>query len=139
MVLALLVSSTEPPRCCSGEETSNATPYPVPMTDKTKKTDQEWRDQLTPEQYEVTRNAGTERAFTGPYLDEKREGMFHCVCCGAELFSSDTKFDSGTGWPSFTEPEKPQGVTEHVDTGHGMVRTEVRCSNCGAPLGHVFP
>ena len=107
--------------------------------DKTEKTDAEWREQLTPEQYEVTRNAGTERPFTGPYVDEKAEGMYHCVCCGTELFSSDTKFDSGTGWPSFTEPANRENVDLHEDTSHGMVRTEVTCKRCGGHLGHVFP
>ena len=109
------------------------------MTTKIEKSEQEWREQLTPEQYEVTRNAGTERAFTGPYWDEKTEGMYRCVCCGTELFSSDTKFDSGTGWPSFTEPAVAENVRLEEDNSHGMVRTEVLCANCGSHLGHVFP
>ena len=105
---------------------------------KTKKTDAEWRDQLTPEQYEVTRKAGTERAFTGPYVDEKTAGMYHCVCCGTELFSSDTKFDSGTGWPSFTEPANLEQVELRPDNSLFMRRTEVVCKHCDAHLGHVF-
>ena len=108
------------------------------MTTKIEKSDQEWRQQLTPEQYEVTRQAGTERAFTGPHLDEKREGMFRCVGCGTELFSSDTKFESGTGWPSFTDPMVAEAVELKTDTSHGMVRTEVNCAACGGHLGHVF-
>ena len=109
------------------------------MATKVQKSEQEWRDQLTPEQFEVTRKAGTERAFTGPYWDEKTEGTYRCVCCGTELFSSDTKFDSGTGWPSFTEPANAAGVELRPDTSHGMVRTEVVCARCGSHLGHLFP
>jgi peptide-methionine (R)-S-oxide reductase len=113
------------------------TPYPSSMP-KIEKTDQEWRDQLTPEQYDVTRNAGTERAFTGPYVDEKTDGMYACVCCGAELFSSGTKFDSGTGWPSFTEPANLEHVELRPDNSLFMKRTEVVCKACDAHLGHVF-
>ena len=109
-----------------------------PMTDKIVKTDEEWRQQLTPEQYEITRNQGTERAFTGKYHDHKAKGMYKCVGCGNELFSSDTKFDSGTGWPSYWAPSSPQHVTTETDTAYGMVRTEVLCSRCGAHLGHIF-
>jgi peptide-methionine (R)-S-oxide reductase len=105
---------------------------------KVEKSEKEWRDQLTPEQYQVTREAGTERAFTGPYVDEKAEGMYRCVCCGTELFSSDTKFDSGTGWPSFTEPQVAESVELREDRSWGMNRTEVVCRNCGGHLGHVF-
>ena len=105
---------------------------------KIEKSEQEWREQLTPEQYEVTRKAGTERAFTGPYVDEKAEGMYRCVCCGTELFSSDTKFDSGTGWPSFTEPANLEHVELRPDNSLFMRRTEVVCKNCDAHLGHVF-
>ena len=108
------------------------------MATKIEKSEQEWRDQLTPEQYEVTRKAGTERAFTGPHLDEKREGMFRCVGCGTELFSSDTKFDSGTGWPSFTDPANLEHVELRPDNSHFMRRTEVVCKACDAHLGHVF-
>jgi peptide-methionine (R)-S-oxide reductase len=103
------------------------------------KTDDEWREQLTPEQFEVTRRAGTERAFTGEYWDCHDDGVYECVCCGAPLFSSGTKFESGTGWPSFFEALDPGAVAEQVDAGHGMVRTEALCANCGAHLGHVFP
>lgn len=103
-----------------------------------KKTDEEWREQLTPEQYHVTRQAGTERAFTGRYWDEKRPGTYRCVCCDQELFVSGTKFDSGSGWPSFWQPIAGGAVHEERDESHGMVRTEVKCSRCDAHLGHVF-
>jgi peptide-methionine (R)-S-oxide reductase len=112
-------------------------PYPGAMP-KIEKSEKEWRDQLTPEQYEVIREGGTERAFTGPYVDEKAEGMYRCVGCGTELFSSDTKFDSGTGWPSFTEPANLEHVELRPDNSHFMKRTEVVCKNCEAHLGHVF-
>jgi len=107
-------------------------------TTKVQKTEQEWREELTPEQYEVLRNAGTERAFTGPYWDEKADGMYRCAGCGTELFSSDTKFDSGTGWPSFTEPTNLEHVELRSDNSLGMRRTEVVCKHCGGHLGHVF-
>jgi peptide-methionine (R)-S-oxide reductase len=103
------------------------------------KTDDEWRERLTPQQYEVARKAGTERAFTGEYWDCHDDGVYECVCCGEPLFSSDTKFESGTGWPSFFQALDPAAVEEDVDTSHGMVRTEARCGKCGAHLGHVFP
>jgi peptide-methionine (R)-S-oxide reductase len=101
--------------------------------------DSEWRARLTPEQYEVTRRAGTERAFTGEYWDCHEDGTYACVCCGAPLFSSEHKFESGSGWPSFFQPADDAPVDEAVDASHGMVRTEVRCGNCGAHLGHLFP
>ena len=99
----------------------------------------EWRERLTPEQYQVTRQAGTERAFTGEYWDCHEDGTYTCVCCGEPLFSSDTKFESGSGWPSFYTPVNEAAIEELSDGSHGMVRTEVRCDNCGAHLGHVFP
>ena len=99
----------------------------------------EWRERLTPEQYQVTRQAGTERAFTGEYWDCHEDGTYTCVCCGEPLFSSDTKFESGSGWPSFYTPVTEAAIEERSDGSHGMVRTEVRCDNCGAHLGHVFP
>jgi peptide-methionine (R)-S-oxide reductase len=105
---------------------------------KVSKTDEEWREQLTPEQYEVTRNAGTEAPFTGEHWDNHANGMYRCVGCGTELFSSDTKFDSGTGWPSFTEPENLEHVELRPDNSLGMSRTEVVCKHCGSHLGHVF-
>ena len=109
------------------------------MSPKIRKTDEEWRAELTPEQFEVCRNKGTERPFTGKYWNAKSDGTYHCACCGAALFSSDTKFDSGTGWPSFWEPLDRANVRLVRDTSHGMLRTEVLCASCDAHLGHVFP
>ena len=105
---------------------------------RVQKTDEEWRAKLTPEQYEVTRNAGTEAPFSGEHWDNHADGMYRCVACGTELFSSDTKFDSGTGWPSFTEPENLEHVELRPDNSLGMQRTEVICKHCGSHLGHVF-
>ncbi len=97
-----------------------------------------WRQRLTPEQFRIARQGGTERAFTGAYWNHKGSGMYHCVCCDAPLFSSATKFDSGTGWPSFWDGVDAAAISTHVDNSHGMVRTEIRCANCDAHLGHVF-
>jgi len=108
-------------------------------SDKVAKTDEEWRKQLSPEQYYVTRKAGTEPAFTGKYWKTKDAGTYACACCGEPLFRSDTKFESGTGWPSFWEPVKEEAIEEITDRSHGMARTEVRCAKCEAHLGHVFP
>ena len=103
------------------------------------KTDTDWKKVLSPEAYHVTREHGTERAGTSPLNDEKREGMFTCICCGAALFPSDTKFESGTGWPSFFEPVSPEAIATTTDRKFFMTRTEVHCADCQAHLGHVFP
>ena len=108
------------------------------MTEKIVKTDEEWKKLLTPEQYEITRKKGTERAFTGQYWDFHDQGVYLCVCCGNELFNSETKFDSGCGWPSFFAPKDEGKVENAVDRSYGTERTEVTCSRCGAHLGHVF-
>ncbi|MFN2388042.1 MAG: peptide-methionine (R)-S-oxide reductase MsrB [Actinomycetota bacterium] len=107
--------------------------------EKVIKSDEEWRAELTPEQYEVLRLKGTERPFTGRYVYSKEDGVYRCGACGAEVFSSDTKFDSGSGWPSFTEPANAEHVELRDDSSHGMRRTEVLCARCGSHLGHVFP
>lgn len=103
------------------------------------KSDADWREQLTPEQYRITREHGTERPWSSPHNEEKRKGVFTCVCCGEPLFVSDAKFESGTGWPSFTRPAQEGAVSEHEDRSFFMRRTEVRCARCDAHLGHVFP
>jgi peptide-methionine (R)-S-oxide reductase len=108
------------------------------IKEKITKTDEEWRKELSPEQYEVCRGKGTERAFTGKYWDCHEQGIYHCACCGNELFSSETKFDSGTGWPSFYQPIAEDKVETETDSGFLMRRTEVLCSRCNAHLGHVF-
>ena len=107
--------------------------------DKINKSDVEWQKDLTPEQFYVTRKAGTEPAFTGKYYKTKDPGIYTCACCGQQLFSSETKYESGSGWPSFYKPVSENAVEEHSDTSHGMRRVEVRCSKCDAHLGHVFP
>jgi len=109
------------------------------MADKIKKTEAEWKTELTSEQYRVTRQKGTERPFTGTYNDSKAEGTYVCVCCGQALFASTTKFDSGTGWPSFWAPVDEEAVATETDSSHMMIRTEALCSRCDAHLGHVFP
>ena len=100
--------------------------------------EQAWRERLTPEQFQVARQGGTERAFTGIYWNNKAKGAYNCVCCGTELFSSDTKFESGSGWPSFWDGANPGAITTITDRSHGMVRTEIKCASCDAHLGHVF-
>lgn len=109
------------------------------MTEQVRLTEEEWRERLTPEQYHVTREKGTERAFSGAYWDKKDDGVYHCVACDAPLFTSDTKYDSGTGWPSFYEPVSPDAVVFEEDRKLFMRRTEALCGTCGAHLGHVFP
>jgi peptide-methionine (R)-S-oxide reductase len=113
------------------------------MTDtkveKIQKTDEEWKQQLTPEQYYITRQKGTEPAFSGALYRNHDDGIYRCVACNAELFTSDTKFESGSGWPSFYQPVSPNAIEEHEDNSYGMRRVEVTCARCGAHLGHVFP
>jgi peptide-methionine (R)-S-oxide reductase len=108
------------------------------MATEIQKSDAEWREELTPEQYHLLREAGTERAFTGKYWNNHEDGVFRCAACGAELFDSTTKFESGSGWPSFTEPKIAEAVETRRDISHGMIRTEVACRRCGGHLGHVF-
>ncbi|KPQ34532.1 MAG: peptide-methionine (R)-S-oxide reductase [Phormidesmis priestleyi Ana] len=108
------------------------------MVNKVVKTDAEWKAELSPEAYQVTRKAGTERAGTSPLNNNKTEGIYHCICCGSELFNSETKFDSGTGWPSFYAPSQPENILNKKDFSHFMIRTETTCAVCDAHLGHVF-
>ncbi len=109
------------------------------MTDKLELSEEEWRKRLSPEQYAILRQKGTERAFTGKYEQNKQAGIYKCAGCGLPLFLSDTKYNSGSGWPSFTAPASGEAVDEHRDTSHGMIRTEVTCARCAGHLGHVFP
>ena len=112
----------------------------VPVeTKKVVKTDEEWQKQLTPEQYKIARGKGTERAFCGTLLDNKKEGVYSCICCGLPLFASNSKFNSGTGWPSFFQPIAEENIAEETDTAYGMRRTEILCARCDCHLGHVFP
>lgn len=108
------------------------------MTTKVIKSDEDWKNQLSPDQYQIARKAGTEPAFTGKYWNSKDKGTYHCVCCGQPLFSAETKFDSGTGWPSFWKPLDASAIEEETDRKYGMKRTEARCSQCDAHLGHIF-
>lgn len=107
--------------------------------EKLVKTDAQWREQLSDSEYDICRDKGTERAFTGEYWDCKTPGVYHCRCCGEPLFDAETKYDSGSGWPSYTQPLNDEAVEEHRDVSHGMIRTEVTCRRCDAHLGHVFP
>ena len=109
------------------------------VTGKIELSDEQWRQRLTPQQFNVTRQGGTERAFTGEYWDTKTPGVYNCICCGTPLFQSSTKYDSGSGWPSFFQPISPEAVTLEEDRSLGMVRTEVKCAACDAHLGHLFP
>lgn len=118
---------------------TESTPTEHTRAERIEKSDEEWREELTPEQYRIARRQGTERAFTGAYWDTKEPGLYRCVCCHAELFHSDDKFDSGTGWPSFADVVASENVETETDSSHGMVRTEVHCRRCGCHLGHVFP
>jgi len=109
------------------------------MAERIERSTEEWMQSLTPDQYQVARCGGTERAFTGAYWNNKKTGMYHCICCDVPLFSSATKFDSGTGWPSFWDGVSPDAITTKEDRSHGMVRVEINCSRCDAHLGHIFP
>ena len=139
--LAIMMSGCDRPEVARAADRTNAAPQPAQtnvMTTKVVKSDDEWKKQLTPEQYKITRKKGTERAFTGPHWNSKEKGTYKCVCCGQELFSSDHKFDSGTGWPSYWQPVSKGAVSTEEDNSFFSRRTEVLCSRCDAHLGHVF-
>ncbi|EMR04475.1 peptide-methionine (R)-S-oxide reductase MsrB [Cesiribacter andamanensis] len=136
LLLALLFLSSL--GACQQAEKKQAQSHP-PMKLKVEKTDAQWRQELSPEQYKVLREKGTERAFTGKYNDHKEKGIYRCAACNNELFSSETKFDSGTGWPSFYQPIDEDALLKETDRTYGMTRTEVLCNHCGGHLGHVFP
>ncbi len=131
-------SSGEKPQGCQPKQTQSDQKGSKGVSDKVTKSDKEWRQILTPEQYRITRGCGTEPPFTGIYYDFHGKGTYRCVACGNELFGSDTKFESGSGWPSFWAPISEKGITRITDRSHGMERVEVQCSRCGAHLGHVF-
>jgi peptide-methionine (R)-S-oxide reductase len=128
---------SEPP-APQKKEPKKMTTEPTDKDAKVHKTDAEWKKELTPEQFRVTRQKGTESPFTGKYWNTKTDGVYRCICCGAPLFESDTKFDAGCGWPSFYQPIEKGNIQESIDKSHGMVRVEVVCKHCGAHLGHVF-
>ncbi len=131
----MLIRCTSLPETQSKEESNKLSQEKKPNI---MKTEEEWKKILTPEQYRILREKGTERAFTGEYWNHHSEGEYHCAGCGAPLFESSSKFDSGCGWPSYFKPAQDNAVTEHLDKSHGMIRTEVTCSKCGGHLGHVF-
>jgi peptide-methionine (R)-S-oxide reductase len=135
---ALLISTALFASACEHSTIAEASEKVPSRSYAVTKTDEDWKKQLSPEQYRIMRQAGTERAFTGKYWDHHEAGVYRCGACGQELFASDTKFNSGTGWPSFYQPVKKELVEEISDKTHGMERVEARCSNCGAHLGHVF-
>lgn len=138
MKMTLIVTFMALVSCVNFFDSDDKTQTDNPPTLKIKKTEKEWKNQLTEEQYYVTREKGTERAFTGKYWDNHDAGIYHCICCGLDLFDSETKFESGTGWPSFYASINKEHVREIIDNSFGMTRTEVVCSRCDAHLGHLF-
>lgn len=138
LIVALAMLVTTAITGCAADATGQGTRLVVLSDDELPTSEAEWRERLTPEQYRVLRREGTERPFTNAYWDNKVAGTYHCAGCGQELFSSDHKYKSGTGWPSFWQPTNPSAVGTKVDRSHGMVRTEVHCSRCGGHLGHIF-